>query len=704
VCLNALRFVILLSFVGAAVCCSAQNEADLYDSTPVAIPGFTGGPMRPVTSRDLATLRDVTSVRISPDGSAVAFVVVQAIPETNRYRSGLFLVATARDSVAVCLGTAGPRSFEEGNEDSLAWSADSSIVYSRAKFTSSWQVWGWYRRGGPPFQITHVDGDVDSFQIGPQGAELGLFVSSRIGSIDLQQLDRGGILYDGTITPSAWSSRSFLESYAQANRTTSTIWVHSLKDDIEHRASSEEEAHYKADASTLGGDMFTVRNWHASEMIMSAKASPDGKHVAYQRVFTDPSQFPTYAYPIFLRSLPRGEEIPLTPGAYDIAQYWWSEDSQRLYYTEYNGDGHSPRLLEIVMNGPTPESRELVKPTDWATQYSIDRNGQFVACTRETNTTPPQVALVDTHSGEMRVLVDVNPEFKNIQLVPGKRLEIANTYGDKFHAQLVLPTIYKAGQRFPLIVTTYRSGDRFLRGGTGDEYPIQVFAANGFCVLSLDTGIQRTVRTGDFESEMLTWESPVAAMKEAIDKLVSEGMVDRLKVGISGLSHGAEMVNYAISHTDLFHAAIASGSEARSPYFFYMGGKQWQTEFRRWGLSGWPSEESLERWKRLSPSLMADKIEAPLLVNAADSEYIEGLNLVSLLEELGKPVELFIYPNEGHVKVQAAHRYEIYERNLDWFRFWLKDEEDPNPLKKAQYLRWHKLREMNAKASSARSN
>ncbi len=31
-------------------------------------------------------------------------------------------------------------------------------------------------------------------------------------------------------------------------------------------------------------------------------------------------------------------------------------------------------------------------------------------------------------------------------------------------------------------------------------------------------------------------------------------------------------------------------------------------------------------------------------------------------------------------------------RNVDWFVFWLKGEEDPDPVKKEQYARWSMLR------------
>ncbi len=74
-----------------------------------------------------------------------------------------------------------------------------------------------------------------------------------------------------------------------------------------------------------------------------------------------------------------------------------------------------------------------------------------------------------------------------------------------------------------------------------------------------------------------------------------------------------------------------------------------------------------------------------------------GFQTYAALEQLGKPVELFIYPDELHVKNQPMHRFEIYERNVDWFNFWLRGVEDSDPAKQDQYRRWHSLRELHEK-------
>src|SRR5260370_41032367 len=110
-----------------------------------------------------------------------------------------------------------------------------------------------------------------------------------------------------------------------------------------------------------------------------------------------------------------------------------------------------------------------------------------------------------------------------------------------------------------------------------------------------------------------------------------------------------------------------------------------------WGLG--PLEgESAANWQRVSASLNVQRILSPLLVNAADSEYMVDMQLINTLRQSKRPVEMFIYPDELHIKNQPKHRYEIYERNVDWFNYWLRDKEDPDPAKADQYTRWRELR------------
>jgi hypothetical protein len=106
-------------------------------------------------------------------------------------------------------------------------------------------------------------------------------------------------------------------------------------------------------------------------------------------------------------------------------------------------------------------------------------------------------------------------------------------------------------------------------------------------------------------------------------------------------------------------------------------------------------------WKQEAPELNADRINAPVLNNDPDSEFLPDLALYTSLKDLGRPLELFIYPNELHHISQPKHRFQIYERNLDWFLFWLQSEESRDPAKSEQYQRWRQLRKLQQEAESS---
>jgi dipeptidyl aminopeptidase/acylaminoacyl peptidase len=687
-------FLCLLSvaFQGSAFAQTYNGPG--FDPSPVEIPNVQQSIKHPITSMDLLKLRDFHGSQISPDGKWVVFVLGQAVYESNSYRSGLFIVSTEKGSKPISLGSAGLPHWDDINQwwpESPQWSADSKYIYYRLKIAETWQVWRWRREGGAPVQVTHLEHNVQSFQIIPDGTKLALTVE-KPSTIDKKQLAEHGILYDGSLQ--AGIPRPLLDQIAEASGIDTETWLHDLRNGHERKATEEESNAYSVQEYAPDEKLFSKQEIE-EQHIFRAKISPDGKSVVYQRYLDDPSESAQLSYPLFLKSIGGGSSVALTPGVYYVAQYWWSPDSKEIYYTQYDDVGaddlRPSKLMAASAAGGKP--RQVLDSPGFLFDYSVDRSGSFLACTHENTTTPAELELVDVSAGQVRTLVNVNPEFQNLLLGSAKRIDVSNKYGDHFWGHLVLPPNYEAGKRYPLIVTTYRDGDAFLRGGIGDEYPIQVFAANGFAVLNFDVGRIRNNKPGDFETAILTWQSPIEGMEAAVAKVAGMGG-DPSKVGITGLSHGAEIVEYAISHTDLFQTAVASDDGGKDPYFFYLGGKAWQKIFADLGVAGWPDGEASVHWHRMSPALNAGRVHASFLANAADSEYVAGLQFFISLQQLGKPVEMFVYPNELHIKNQPKHRYEIYQRNLDWFNFWLQDKEDPDPTNAEQYKRWRELRKL----------
>src|SRR3989337_3949871 len=102
-----------------------------------------------------------------------------------------------------------------------------------------------------------------------------------------------------------------------------------------------------------------------------------------------------------------------------------------------------------------------------------------------------------------------------------------------------------------------------------------------------------------------------------------------------------------------------------------------------WGL-GRP-EETPSRWKLVSPAFNTERIHVPVLFQLPEQEARMIPELYARLNLAAVPTELYAFPDEAHIKLQPRHRGAVYERNLDWFRYWLQDYRDSSPATAQQY-------------------
>jgi dipeptidyl aminopeptidase/acylaminoacyl peptidase len=693
--MNYARSVSVLCFLLSSVVLSTRaqdfNAAD-FDPTPVRIPSLEKSKYRAVTSMDLLEIRDAKGVSISPDGKYVAFVVGQAVYETNSYRSGLHLIGTAPGSAPICLGTAGAPRWDPINQwlpESPQWSPDSKYITYATKMdkAANRQVWQWSVDGGAPIRLTDVPGDVQSYHWTPQGDKIVVTFEKPQDPTEIERLSEDGIAYGGAFN--AAHGRPVVSEVLASKPKELKTFIHDITTGEERKQTKAEADSVGPWVSDIGEEYYDRTTSLVGHHLLDAKVSPDGHRVAYR--ILDDSPGTKVIYKLFSKPVRGGTPVDVAPGVYLPDDYWWSADSSTIYYTRNVGDGQPDKFMAVPAEGGTP--KQVFRSSDALYDCSPDKGFQYMACDSDSRSAPSNVALIDLKAGTVRTLADLNPEFANLELGSITRLDGVNRYGDSWWADLVKPLNYESGKKYPLIVTTYRTRV-FPRGASGDENPIDVYAAHGFVVLSFDFGRRDyDNKPGDFQRYLSWYESVEASIEMAIQKTSEMGVADTTRVGLTGYSRGTEIVAYEITHTKLFRAVSGAAGDY-SPYFYYMTSRRVQDSFSRDGVGGWPEGKSAANWKQLAPDLNAERIDVPVLNNDPDSEFLADLALYTSLRDLGKPVELFIYPDELHHVNQPKHRYQMYERNLDWFRFWLEGEEDANPVKADQYIRWRELRKL----------
>lgn len=355
------------------------------------------------------------------------------------------------------------------------------------------------------------------------------------------------------------------------------------------------------------------------------------------------------------------------------AAAWFSSSLGRVIFLRR--EGFASATTGIYAWTPGPDTPTKIGETDDAlTGCQLERN---LICGREASLRPRDIAEIDLRTGSIRSLVDLNPEWKSLNPVRVTRLRWTNPVGLEAIGDLVLPAATEATKPYPLVVVQYDTRG-FLRGGTGDEYPIQAIAAAGFAVLSVS-------RPLDYQIAMARRGRPVSR-REAIEKRLDRASVhssliegirqaaqivdlDNSHFAITGLSDGASASTYALIHSKIFSLALLSTCCEDPQITMTSIGPSYERKLETRGYE-FQFEENWPGWKRSSLAMNAERICARIVIQAADREARMALASYASLRRAGVDIEMFVFPDEHHIKWQPAHRMAIYQRSLSELAHW----------------------------------
>ena len=686
--------------LAAAPACAEAPCADLVvDPTIVTRHEGDSRTVRPV---DLLRLRQIgepeamftfhPALALSPDRRHVAFVIQRADPEANRYCMGLAVLdldrpgpprlLNAGGSIILTVNSFRGRIWGVGYPSLTIprWSPDSRSIAWLRRDDGSTQVWLADVATGDARAVTHEAVDVEAVSWSANGEAL--IYASRTGQIAeraaFAREGRSGFHYDDRFVPImsdrpmpdasiGWSSYS-VDLASGARRPAREDEVERLPDD--------ELGKFPPLPVAKGDDGRVARARHSTGNPLS---------------------------PLMITvSLPSGTQIacrsPRCEGR--IVDMWWTPDAKTLVFLRREGWAHGLSGLYRWAPGQG-EPERLVLTHDLISNCVLAMAG--LVCLRETSTQPQRLVRFDVRSGKSELLYDPNPEWASFRFGTVRHLQWSNDAGAQVRGDLVLPPGYEPGTRVPLIVTTYTSNG-FLRGGMGDEYPIHPFAAAGFAVLSYNAPERAAASDPDLDSReqvgaagTRTWlwrRAVESAIERGIDRVVEMGVADPRKVGITGLSDGSTSAAFAMINSRRFAAASVSTC-CMEPWAVNAGyGPAFARLKQGQGYAPLTAHDDAF-WKHGSLVANAARIETPLLMQLADREYLGGVDVYAALREQGKPVDMYVFPDAFHHKWQPAQKLAAYQRNIDWFAFWLQGKTVPGPNeveeKAGTYAHWNAL-------------
>lgn len=669
------------------------NCGDVLPSNAAAVRTAT----RDLTAADLIQLREIgdpdsavfngpSPFAVSPNGKAVAYIINRADLATNGYCRALVVSRIKGASPPSVIDRGGElikimdvqRGFylPSGATRTIvpSWSPDGSRLAYLRRDKGVTQAWVAQADGSGAHAITRSAVDVEAVAWSKDGTRL-LYGTRKDAAAVQAGLDRegqSGWLYDRGVSPEI-SARPLTPA-------TDALDVSAV--DLRTGAIMTADAEGQA----------VVERAAPADMPVDPQAIGDDGRKAY---LERPDSSPLTPARLVVTNGDSNRRCDAEACAGGIVSLWWQGESVLILRRE----GWAKEAMALYRLRPDAvRPKALLHTTD--VLHGCVMAGAELICTREDSRTPRKIIAINTANGRMHTIFDPNPEFSGIRMGSVTRLRWRNDLGLEAWGDLVLPPGHKPGTKLPMVVVQYHS-DGFLRGGTGDDYPIFLLAQRGIAVLS-------TERPNFFAAafpQLKTWyeinaanqkdwgerRSLLSSVLTGVHMAVDRGDIDPARVGITGLSDGASTVAFALLNSKAFAAAALSTCCMEPNTTATYGGIAWAEWLRGMGYPP-ATRDNPDFWRNMSLARNAGRIDTPLLMQLADNEFRLALETFGALREQNKPVEMYVYPDEYHVKWQPIHRRAVYERNLDWFSFWLQDQEDPDAAKTAQYGRWRAMR------------
>jgi hypothetical protein len=381
-----------------------------------------------------------------------------------------------------------------------------------------------------------------------------------------------------------------------------------------------------------------------------------------------------------------------------------------IVFARYTPNGGTKNwAVRRVSFGKT--EKEVIVDLRWENRYrtecylntgSVWRELSAQKCIRDSSTDAPVRLLLEQNLNEIPSIWAKNWDGKHQRKIWNPNSGIPSNIGtasvyhweDVHHrvwnGVLLLPVGYQKGTRYPLVIQTHGFNDaEFLSDGayvTGSA--ARPLAAAGFVVLQIED--KRIYELQGSPEEARLHDEGYAA---AIDSLSEEGIVDQTKVGIIGFSRTSWYVEEALIDDPHRYAAAAIADGVDMSYMQYMTTATSFTVNQGELINGSkPFGAGLRKWMDSAPDFRAAAIRAPLRIQAiSPPSLLWEWELYTSLRVQGKPVDMVYFPLGQHILQNPRERMDSQGGNVDWFRFWLKGEEDRDPEKQSQYARWRSL-------------
>ncbi|HEX7079464.1 MAG TPA: S9 family peptidase [Gammaproteobacteria bacterium] len=660
-----------------------------------------------LTPTDLASLARLSDPQVSPDGSAVVYVLRETDLDANRGRTDLWLLDLDEPGAVPRRLTTDPE-----NDDAPQWSADGAFVYFISGRSGSDQVWRIPVSGGEATQVTDYPVDVANLLVAPAGNRIAftavVFPDCETLACTRERLDReqdsarNGMRYDRLFVRhwDAWSDgrRSALFTAEVGDDGKVEGEPVKVSDGLDGDVPSvpfggREEIAFSADGETLffalreagqteprstNFDLFraaadgsgTPENLTADNDAVDTHPviSPDGRLLAWTAMRR--AGYESDQLDVMLRDLETGETRNLTAGwdrsAEEVA---FGADGDALYVAAFDVGTRPLFRIDIESGAVKPLTRGLAAS---APRIAGDR----VIYVQESFAAPADLYSVPIAGGEPARLTAVNADaLADVELAGYEQFSFTGADGDTVYGYVMRPVGFEEGESYPIAFLIHGGPQGTFSEGWSYRWNPQTYAALGYGVVTVDFHGSRGYGQAFVDSINRDWGGkPLVDLQRGLAAAIERyPWLDGDEACALGASYGGYMINWIAGNwPDRFRCLVNHDGVFDLRSFYYATEELW---FPEWDMGGayYENPEAYERW---NPVTRVDAWQTPMLVIHGLEDFRvpieQGLGAFTALQRRSIPSRLLVFPDENHWVLSPGNSIQWHETVAAWLAEYLK--------------------------------
>jgi dipeptidyl aminopeptidase/acylaminoacyl peptidase len=630
------------------------------------------------TTQELIAFQVPSSAEISPDGHFVAYTVKETHWAENSYGMQLWLTNTRGGQTLKLTNS-------KGTNRSQQWSPNGRWLGFISSRDGTPQVYVISPAGGKARQITSASTGISAFKWAPDSVRIAFSSPDSDSQEIIQRREK----------------YSDLEA-VQHDYTMTHLWVGDIDGgDIKRLTSGQQftvgSFSWSPDGRKLAFDaqsrpgltfdptadiyVYDLATGTAKKIVdldgpdTDPVWSPDGQQIAFTTTMGRPNWF------YLDRNL---ATVPADGGAVQNLTPDFDETASALAWTRAGIYFTAPKQSGIHLFRLDPQSRAIrqISTREHAVYSALSFTADFktVAFVETDESHCPEVYVSQLKPFAAKALTDFKTQLKDWNVASREMISWTSTDGSQIEGALMKPSNYETGKKYPLLVIVHGGPLALASHATlelNSYYPKEIWAAKG--ALILEPNYRGSPGYGEHIRSLLMRNlgpGPFADIVSGVDHLISEGMIDKDRLGIMGWSFGGFLAAFTSTNSARFKAASVGAGVTDWRTYDSGSDMRW---LARGYLAATPFEDP-EVYRRNSPISFVRQAKTPTLIDHGDVDprvpIDNAYQLFQGLTDQHVPVRFYIHKNMAHGPGRPKTLRAVMDHNLDWFNYYIWGDTD----------------------------